>query len=71
MKTEEKQHLNLRWRKITGQDMPSDIARLEIDLIRRAVEHKAAGEEVFLPKEPVSRPDDRVGGELIWWDSVE
>jgi len=69
MSIDETKKLQRRWRKITGQDKPPEIARLEIDLIRRAVQRKAAGEEVFLPKEPVSQPVESSGGELIWWDS--
>jgi hypothetical protein len=48
------QKLHRRWHDKTGEDMPTSIANLPIDRIRRAVELTEKGITVAVPRECVS-----------------
>jgi len=48
------QKLHRRWHDKTGEDMPTSIANLPIDRIRRAVELTEKGITVVVPRECVS-----------------
>ncbi len=61
------QKLHLRWHEKTGEDMPTSIANLPIDCIRRAVELTEKGIVVAVPRElaEASREPD---SSIRYWD---
>ena len=62
--------LKARWRQLTGEEMPDDIAELPVLRMKRAVELTEAGIIVVIPKTPVSLPvtaDDS----LAEWDTQD
>lgn len=62
--------LRRRWLAIQGEDMPAEYLGLPIDRIRWAVDQVAAGNEVFVPREPVRRPVEcGEAGSMREWDS--
>lgn len=62
--------LRRRWLDLRGEDMPAEYLDLSIDRIRWAVDQVAAGNDVFIPREPVRQPVEC--GETVSlreWDS--
>jgi len=62
--------LKARWRQLTGEEMPDDIAGLPTPQMKRAVELTEAGMVVCIPKTPVVIPvsaDDS----MLEWDSSD
>ena len=62
--------LKARWRQLTGEEMPNDIAGLPVPQMKRAVELTEAGMVVFIPKTPVNVPESE-DDSLAEWDSSD
>lgn len=65
------ERLKRKWKKLTGEDMPTEIASQDIAVVRSAVEKTANDDHVFVP---VSRPTESkdgygYGSSMREWDS--
>jgi len=62
----ELQKLHRRWRRKTGEEMPEDIARQPIDMIRKAVKWCERGITIAIPKSVESMAEVTADSMMEW-----